>query len=143
MFYVGVYVNYNGANEASKAVVKKLEKLGHSIGRGERFLKQHPPKIDGDLKFRAMVLQLPNGFILRNDVIQQTMRVYKCDWETAKFHVYRLSATNVLGKQDVWDDVLTAAKEAEERMLSTADPEPTVLEANIPVVNPEMDTIKP
>lgn len=143
MFYVGVHVHYNGANQARQAHVRKMEKLGHSVGRGERFLKDHPVKEVGDLRYRAMVLQLPNGFILRNDVIQNTMRIYQCDWQTAKFHCYRLSAQNVLGKQDVWADVLTAAQEAEEKLKTTeTEPQP-ILEANVPVVNPEMDTIKP
>lgn len=143
MFYVGAFVSYNGAREAHKAQIKKIEKLGHSVGRGERFLKQHPPTLDGDVKYRAMVLQMPDRFILRNDVIQHTMRVYKCDWATAKFHCYRLAATNVLGKQDVWDDVLTAAKEAEAALQSTAEPQPDVNPANAPIVNPEIDVVKP
>ena len=132
MFYVGAFVSYNGARDAHKAQVKIVEKLGHSIGRGERFLKEHPVKMEGETKYRAMVLQIPNGFVLRNDVIQYTMRTYNCDWLTSKFHCYRLAATNVLGKQDVWDDVLTAAKEAEtakEAQASIINPTPEVVQS--------------
>ncbi len=113
MFYVGVFAHYEGADKAHLVKVKILEKLGHSVGRGERFLKEHPVKIDGEHKYRALIFQLPPRFILSNDAIRHTMKVYRCDWQTAKFHCYRLSATNVLGKQDVWEDVLTAANEKE------------------------------
>lgn len=141
MFFVGVVVSYEGANKARLAKVQMIDKLGRSAGRAERFLVNNPPVVKGDLKYRAMVLVLPPKFILRNDIIQATIKAYRCDWQTAKFHAYRLAAVNVLGKQDVWSDVLTAANEAEAAMQSTANPPEQVLEANVPVVNPNMDKI--
>lgn len=122
MFLVGAYAAYEGADKARFTKVRKLEKLGYSTGRAERFLKEHASKeFDGD-RYRALVFVLPPKFILRNDIIRTTIKAYQCDWETAKFHVYRLAAVNVLGKQDVWADVLTAAEEAEKAAQPTAEP---------------------
>lgn len=141
MFYVGVHVSYEGSNKALFSKVRLMDKLGQSQGRAERFLVNNPPVHQDGLQYRAMVLVLPTKFILSNDMIRAAVKAYRCDWQTAKFHVYRLSAVNVLGKQDVWDDVLTAAKEAEAAMQSTANPPEQILEANVPVVNPNMDKI--
>jgi hypothetical protein len=142
MFYVGVHASYEGADKARFTKVRLLDKLGRSAGRAERFLVNNPPVQKQGLLYRSMVLVLPPKFILRNDQIQVAIKAYQCDWQTAKFHVYRLAAVNVLGKQDVWSDVLTAANAAEAAQQSTAtDPEP-INPANVPVVNENMDTIK-
>jgi hypothetical protein len=121
MFYVGVFAHYDGTDKASDARVTKLEKLGHSLGRGERFLNQHPPQEVDGRRYRALIFQMPDRFILRNDVIQKTMRVYQCDWQTAKFHCYRLAATNIFGKQDVWADALAAAEAQTPAQVSEPD----------------------
>lgn len=110
MFYVGVYCVYEGANKAGQSLVKVLDKLGPHPGRAERFLVEHPPTEKDGNKYRAMVLVLPPSFRLRNDVIASAVKAYRCDWQTAKFHCYRLAAVNVLGKQDVWSDVLAEAE---------------------------------
>lgn len=141
MFYVGVHVVYEGASKARFSKVRLLDKLGRSSGRAERFLVNNPPVEKQGERYRAMVLVLPPKFVLRNDVIQAAVKAYRCDWQTAKFHCYRLAAVNVLGKQDVWADVMTAASEAEAAMQSTANPPEQILEANVPVVNPNMDRI--
>jgi hypothetical protein len=142
MFYVGVHVVYEGADKARFSKVRLLDKLGRAQGRAERFLVNNPPVEKQGLRYRAMVLVLPPKFVLRNDMIQAAVKAYQCDWQTAKFHVYRLAAVNVLGKQDVWADVMTAASEAEAAKQSTDTvPEP-VNPANEPIVNPNMDKIQ-
>ena len=123
MFYVGVHVSYDGANKARLAQVRLLDKLGTRRGRAERFLTNNPPLMKDGVLYRAMVLALPPSFILRNDVINMSLKSYRCDWQTAKFHAYRLAAVDVLGKSDVWSDVLA---KAEEPVLTPEQaPEPT------------------
>lgn len=128
MFYVGAFAHYNGARNITATEIRVLEKLGRSRGRAERFLNTHQPKeIDGKT-YRAIVFVLGDGFLLRNDAIQLSARVHKCGWVVAKFHCYRLGATDAIGKQDVWQDLLQQAADTS----ATAEPisvEPTVEEA--------------
>jgi len=105
MFYVGVYLHYEGSEKAKEATVKVIEKLGHSRGRADRFLNSYPTLETDGKKFRALVLVLPDRFRLSNDVIKMSMRAYECDWQHAKFHAYRMSCQDVVGNQDVWSDI--------------------------------------
>lgn len=118
MMYVGAYSNYRGTtHDGSQFRVRALEKLGHSKGRAERFLKQwrrqeqllltedrngHATEI-----FRSIVFVLPENFRLRNDIVQGFCLSHKCEWVEAKFHVYRVWATDIMGKSDDWQEVLT------------------------------------
>ena len=115
MFYVGVYVHYEGSEKAKEARVKVVEKLGHSRGRAERFLNSHPVvEVDG-FKYRALVMVMPDRFRLSNDVIKLSMRAYECDWQNAKFHCYRMSAQDVIGNKDVWPDIFPQKKKEEKK----------------------------
>lgn len=105
MFYVGVYVHYEGASKAQESKVRVIEKLGHSRGRAERFLNSHPPMTIGDKLYRPIVMVMPDRWRLSNDVIKASMEAFDCDWQLAKFHCYRMASRDVLGSADVWKDI--------------------------------------
>lgn len=138
MLYVGAYSNFNGVRESKDPVhVRMLEKLGHSRGRGERFLKewrrQDQLSVTGTATiYRSLVLVLPEGFRLRNDVVQQFCRSYSCGWQEAKFHVYRLAAADVMGKSDDWRELLTKNE------TPTTEPEAPISETASPDSNVEV-----
>jgi len=102
MFYVGVVSSFKGAPQAGGTRCLSLAKLGHSQGRAKRFLDTHPPVLVKEEKNRAVVFVLPEGFRLRNDLIQLAIRKYHCDWQTAKFHIYREAALDVMGNKADW-----------------------------------------
>jgi hypothetical protein len=106
MFYVGVVSAFKTRAESADNVVFLLEKLGHSAGRARRFLDTHPPKQVGEadcpVLSRAVVFVLPEGYRQQNDLIRQAMRTYACDWVTAKYHVYRQAAVDVIGNRADW-----------------------------------------
>jgi hypothetical protein len=104
MFYVGVYSTFHGKDKVETTKVKIVEKFGPHAGRGKRWLDAHPPKQDGDDKYRAIVFVLPRGFRLSNDVVKLAANRFKCDWQTAKFHVYRECLVDVIGNKDDWQE---------------------------------------
>ena len=105
MLYVGVVGSFPTMKEAN---VVLLEVFGRSVGRAKRFLDAHPPKFKGEVLYKSVALVLPDGVRLRNDLIQQTIREYHCTWDTAKFHLYRHAANNIVGNKDDWKDLLKA-----------------------------------
>lgn len=105
MFYVGIVSSFANKKEAVGVQCSVLEKLGHSLGRAHRFLNTHPPKEINGARQRAVVFVLPDGFRLRNDLIQLSIRQYKCSWEAAKFHIYREAAHDVMGNRADWLDL--------------------------------------
>ncbi len=131
MFYVGAYTTFAGAKPGNNTEVKTLEKLGHSRGRAERFLDQHPRMDVGGKSYRAVIFQLPNGFILRNDMIRLAMEKYECDWSTAKFQIYREASQDVLARRKDWPEIEPAPVEQ-----STAGPDGNATDAEViaPVV---------
>jgi len=147
MLYVGAYVHFVGEEKSLQTKIRTIETLGHSRGRAERFLDSHPPiaLTDGE-HYRAIVFAMPEGFRLRNDVIKLTIRKYNCDWQTAKFHCYRLAAQDAIGRQDVWQDLHTKQQELQAAQQTTAAPlseasatDPLI--SNIEVAK-EYDTVK-
>jgi hypothetical protein len=107
MFYVGAVSSFKGKTEPSNVTI--LEKLGHSQGRAKRFLDTHPPiQVNGALN-RSIVFILTDNFRLRNDLIQLAIRQYKCNWPTAKFHLYREGALDVMGNKADWADIFPEA----------------------------------
>ena len=96
MFYVGTCSSFVHKDKAPLTKVSHLEKLGHSRGRAARFLKEHQPIEINGAKHRAVVFELPESFRLRNDWIQTAIKLYRCTWIEAKFHIYREAAANVL-----------------------------------------------
>jgi hypothetical protein len=114
MFYVGAYSTFHGKDKVETTKVKLLEKFGPHLGRGKRWLDEHKPKeIDGE-KYRAIVFVLPRGFRLSNDVVKMAIKRFKCDWQTAKFHVYRESLVDVVGNKADWDEFFPAEEKKEE-----------------------------
>lgn len=130
MFFVGTYSTFSGADSVENTKVKDLEKLGHSAGRANRYLNSHRPSVYNGVQYRAVVFVLPERFRLANDLIRATIKHYKCDWDTAKFHCYRLAAVDITGNKEDWSDKFkeqdTAAPEAQ--AISG-----TALESNVPV----------
>lgn len=113
MFFVGAYSTFAGTNSVVPVKVKKLEKLGHSRGRAKRFIDEHRVVTTDDGLVRAVVFVLPEKFRLSNDLIRETIKAFKCDWETAKFHCYRLATVDVIGHGPDWPEVqLPASTEA-------------------------------
>ena len=129
MFFVGAYSTFSGADSVENTKVKILEKLGHSAGRATRFLNTHRPAMYNAVQYRAVVFVLPEKFRLPNDLIHATIKHYKCDWDTAKFHCYRLAAVDVTGNKEDWQDKFkeqdTSAPEAQ--AISG-----TAVESNVP-----------
>ena len=102
MFYVGIVSSFASKTEAARASCSILEKLGHSKGRAIRFLDSHTSyEVDG-VKHRPVVFVLPDAFRLNNEVIKVSVRQYSCTWQTAKFHVYREMAVDVLASKEDW-----------------------------------------
>ena len=102
MFYVGIVSSFASKTEAAKASCSILEKLGHSKGRAIRFLGSHTSYEREGVKHRPVVFVLPDAFRLNNQLIQLSMRQYKCTWQTAKFHIYREMAVDVLASKEDW-----------------------------------------
>lgn len=151
MLYVGAYSSFNGVRGSKEPVhVRALEKLGHSRGRGERFLKEWrrqeqvrvTDKIDPEDGrhmvvtdiYRALIFMLPEGFRLRNDIVQQFCQNYHCGWTEAKFHVYRLSAIDVMGKSDDWREYLEKRQETPTTQPDAPISETATLDQNVPVI---------
>jgi len=126
MFYVGVVSSFKGKAEAAGSQCLLLEKLGHSQGRAKRFLDTHPPIAVNGIQHRSVVFVLPDNFRLRNDIIQLSIRQYKCNWQTAKFHIYREAAGDVMGNKADWLELFPDEK-------STADPVEPVSPGNVDV----------
>lgn len=107
MFYVGTCSSFSNKKTAQDSRVSILEKLGHSRGRAERFLNDHPPvEINGKLH-RAAVFCLPEGFRgLNNAFIKTAIKLYKCTWIEAKFHIYRETARDIIVNRAQWADLL-------------------------------------
>jgi hypothetical protein len=136
MFYVGVVSSFKGKADGEGSQCAKIEKLGSSQGRAKRFLNEHKPVVIQGVKNRACVFVLPNGFRLRNDLIGLSIRQYKCDWTTAKFHIYREAAQDVVGNKQDWaeffpeDDTATPpgvlASPTEAAAVQTEAPEAVV-----------------
>lgn len=133
MFYVGTYSTFCGKDSVHLTKVKEVEKLGHSAGRAKRYLNAHKPLTVnhnpaglgcGDI-YRGVVFVLSDRFRLNNEVIQMAMRELKCDWQTAKFHCYRVGATDVIGNKEDWADLFPTQQ-------STAEPPEPVNPANAP-----------
>ena len=102
MFLVGSYSTFAGASKVETTKVKLVEKFGPHPKRANRWLDAHPPKeIDGD-KYRSIVFVLPRNFRLSNDMVQAAIKRFKCDWQTAKFHVYREHLVDVIGNKADW-----------------------------------------
>lgn len=116
MFYVGVVSSFKGKAEAAGSQCVIIEKLGHSQGRAKRFLDTHPPLDISGVAHRSVVFVLPDGFRLRNEIIQLSIRQYKCTWQTAKFHIYREAAADVMGNKADWVDLFP------EEQSTAADP---------------------
>ncbi len=115
LLYVAAYSSFSGKEKAEASLVTIIEKCGGSVGRANRFIDEHRPKVIDGVEYRAIVFVMPNGFVLRNDVIQLTMRQFKCDWQTAKFHIYRERAINVIGRETDWAGVIP--KKAEDQTV--------------------------
>ena len=113
MFYVGVVSSFKGKPTAGESHCAILEKLGHSQGRAKRFLDEHTPVEINGVKNRSVVFVLPDSFRLRNDLIQLSIRQYKCTWQTAKFHIYREAALDVMGNKQDWLEMFPEPKAAE------------------------------
>ena len=106
MFFVGAYTSFAGQKQAQGTQVLELDKLGRSRGRAERFLKTHPRKdLADNTTFRAVIFALSEGFTLRNDSIREMMQRMKCDWATAKFHLYREAARDVVATRSEWPEL--------------------------------------
>jgi hypothetical protein len=119
MFYVGAFTTFAGRTQPNGGVrVKLLEKLGKSKGRAIRFLKEHKRQDSDGATLRAVVFALSPRFILRNDAIQETIKRYKCDWATAKFHLYREHALDVVATKEEWPEV------TEPETSTATEPEP-------------------
>lgn len=113
MFYVGVMSTFKGKKEAGGTSVLLLEKLGHSQGRAKRFLDTHPLiEVDGE-KNRSVVFVLVDNFRLSNDIIREAIKQYKCSWQTAKFHIYREAAKDVMGNKADWVELFPDAPPTE------------------------------
>lgn len=102
MFYVGIVSSFASKTEAAKASCSILEKLGHSKGRAIRFLDNHTSYEVGGAKHRPVVFVLPDAFRLSNEAIKVSVRQYHCTWQTAKFHIYREMAVDVLASKEDW-----------------------------------------
>lgn len=109
MFYVGVVSSFTGTVNAEKTQVSLLEKLGHSHGRAKRFLDSHKPHDVNGVMHRAIVCVLSDRFRLNNEVIGLAIKQYQCSWLTAKFHIYRISAREVMGNKVDWVDIFPEA----------------------------------
>jgi hypothetical protein len=143
-FFVGAHTSFRGKEKSlvNDTKVRILEKLGHSSGRAKRFLNthkplkviEHVPDKDGnpvgvERHYRAIVFKMPNGYRLQNDVVRAIIKDLKCDWQTAKFHAYRIAAQDVVGNQEDWPELFPKEE-------STAEPavvSPTAVETNQPV----------
>ncbi len=112
MFYVGIVSSFASKAESAKASCSILEKLGHSKGRAIRFLDSHTSYEREGVKHRPVVFVLPDAFRLNNEVIKLSVRQYKCTWQTAKFHIYREMAVDVLASKEDWAEFFPAATEA-------------------------------
>jgi hypothetical protein len=122
MFYVGAYSTFSGNSKVETTKVKLVEKFGPHIGRGKRWLDEHKPKeIDGE-RYRAIVFALPPGFRLSNDVVKMAIKRFKCDWQTAKFHIYRERHVDIIGNKEDWQEFFPkeeAPKEADGGVILT------------------------
>lgn len=151
MLYVGAYSSFNGVKESKEPVhVRALEKLGHSRGRAERFLKewrrQEQMRVTDTIDpedgrcvvvtdiYRSLVFVLPESFRLRNDIVQEFCKSYKCEWTEAKFHVYRLTAVDVMGKSDDWREYLVKQDEVPTTPHAAPVSETATLDQNVPVI---------
>lgn len=122
MFYVGAYTTFHGKSKVETTKVKLLEKFGPHRGRANRWLDAHKPKeIDGE-RYRAIAFVLPRGFRLSNDVVRLAVKKYNCDWQTAKFHVYREQLVDVIGNKEDWSEFFPS-EEKTETVPNTNEPE--------------------
>jgi len=114
MFYVGAYSTFHGKDKVETTKVKLLEKFGPHLGRAKRWLDAHKPKeIEGE-RFRAIAFALPRGFRLSNDVVRDAVKRFKCDWQTAKFHVYREQLVDVIGNKEDWQEYFPAEEKKDD-----------------------------
>ena len=120
MFFVGTLSTFAGTNSVVPTRLKHMEKLGHSAGRAKRYLNEHKSFQNEDGLYRPVVFVLHNSFRLQNDIIRQTMKMFKCDWQHAKFHIYRMSALDVIGNPQDWKELVPQEQ-------STADPKAELL----------------
>jgi len=107
MAYIGAVCRFSGADKVDEAEVRLIEKLGKSRGRAIRFINSHPIKAEANgLIWRSVVFIMPSRFILRNDVIQEYMKRFHCDWQLAKFHCYREHSLDMLIKTEEWPELI-------------------------------------
>lgn len=112
MFFVGVICRFNGMDQVEKAEVSLVEKLGRSKGRAIRFINDHPMRAGhSGVVWRALAFILPDRFRLSNDMIQDAMHRFKCDWQLAKFHCYREHSLDFMVKTTEWPDLIQKATE--------------------------------